>query len=325
MQGLMQQRGLLTSSILRMHRGAMAAARSSRRDDGSIARTTYAALAVRARKLARVLLGLGVKPGDRVATLAMNSDRHVELYFAISGIGAICNTINPRLAHDDIAYIAGHAGDGIIFADPGFVPIVAAIAPRLAGVLRAVVVLGEAPAPELSAGLQVHDYEALMASVDDDYAWPAWTRTRRRASVTLREPPGGRKGFSIPSLDRPARDDVEFRRHRRLARDRPGAAGRADVPRERLVPAVRRADGGRRTQLRGRHLDPASVLGLLNGERVTLGAGVPTVWLGLAAHLRETGARFASSGCIMSGGSAFPRALMAEYGNSARAPRTPGE
>ena len=150
MQGLMQRHELLISSILEhaaRHHGD--AELVSRRADGSLSRTNYAALAVRARKLASVLRELGVEAGDRVGTLAMNSDRHMELYYAISGIGAVCNTINPRLSHDDIAYIMGHAEDGAIFCDPQFLPIVAAVAPNLES-LRAVVVLSDAmPASEM--------------------------------------------------------------------------------------------------------------------------------------------------------------------------------
>ena len=117
----------------------------SRRADGSLARTSYAALALRARKLAAVLERLGVSAGDRVGTLAMNSDRHLELYYGISGSGAVCNTINPRSQHDDIAYIAEHAEDGVIFCDPAFLPIRRSHRARL-DALRAVVVLCDAAA-----------------------------------------------------------------------------------------------------------------------------------------------------------------------------------
>src|SRR6185369_4594603 len=175
MQGLMQRHELLISSILEhaaRHHGDGELV--SRRADGSLSRTTYAALAVRARKLASVLRELGVEAGDRVGTLAMNSDRHMELYYAISGIGAVCNTINPRLSHDDIAYIAGHAEDHVIFCDPRFFPIVAAIAAKVDG-LRAVVVLGEAgamPQAALPAGVALHCYETLMDGADPIGQWP---------------------------------------------------------------------------------------------------------------------------------------------------------
>src|SRR3954471_7808145 len=138
MQGLMQRHELLISSILEhaaRHHGDGEVV--SRRSDGSLSRTSYRALENRARTLAAALADLGVARGDRVGTLAMNSDRHMELYYAISGSGAVCHTINPRLSRDDIAYIANHAEDGVIFCDPQFLPIVADIAPKLES-LRAV-------------------------------------------------------------------------------------------------------------------------------------------------------------------------------------------
>src|SRR5580698_4181332 len=144
MHGLMQRHELLISSVLvhaARHHGDTEIV--SRRADGSNFRTNYAALEHRARKLASVLRDLGVRPGDCVGTLAVNSDRHMELYYAISGSGAVCNTINPRLSHDDIAYIADHAQDGVIFCDPAFLEIVVEIASKVE-CLHAVVVLSDA-------------------------------------------------------------------------------------------------------------------------------------------------------------------------------------
>src|SRR6185503_11768269 len=138
MKGLMQRHELLISSVIAhaaRHHGDGEIV--SPRTDGSVSRTTYRALERRARQLAAVLRDLGVRPGDRVGTLAMNSDRHMELYYAISGIGAVCNTVNPRLSHDDIAYIANHAQDQVIFCDPQFLPILEAVAAKVDG-LRAV-------------------------------------------------------------------------------------------------------------------------------------------------------------------------------------------
>jgi fatty-acyl-CoA synthase len=173
MQGLMQRHELLISSILEhaaRHHGD--AELISRRADGSLSRTNYAALAVRARKLVSVLRDLGVEPGDRVGTLAMNSDRHMELYYAISGMGAVCNTINPRLSPDDIAYIADHAEDRAIFCDPQFLPIVAAVSPRLEN-LRAVVVLSDAmPVAQIPPHVALHCYETLMDDAAPIAHWP---------------------------------------------------------------------------------------------------------------------------------------------------------
>src|ERR1051326_497067 len=165
MQGLMQRHELLISSVIAhaaRHHGDGEIV--SRRTDGSLSRTTYRALEHRARQLAAVLRDLGVMPGDRVGTLAMNSDRHMELYYGISGIGAVCNTINPRLSHDDIAYIADHAEDQVIFCDPQFLPIVAAIAPGVKSLRGVVVLTGAAAMPkaQLPERVALHCYETLM-------------------------------------------------------------------------------------------------------------------------------------------------------------------
>ena len=173
MLGLMQQHPLLISSIIthaaRHHGDAEVV---SRRPGGALVRTTYRDIELRARKAAAALTALGAKPGDRIGTIAMNSDRHLELYYGISGAGMVCNTINPRLSAEDIAYIANHAEDGILFTDPAFLPIVAAIAPKLPA-LRAVVVLCDAdtvPVADLPVPLLC--YENLLAAATPIPAWP---------------------------------------------------------------------------------------------------------------------------------------------------------
>jgi 3-(methylthio)propionyl---CoA ligase len=143
MLGLMQRHPLLLSSIIahaaRHHAEAEVV---SKLPDGSLHRTAYAEVERRSRRLARVLQQLGVRMGDRVATLAWNGHRHLELYYAISGMGAVCHTVNPRLAPDDIIFIMNDAADGVLFADLSFASLVAALAPRVPG-LRAVVLMCE--------------------------------------------------------------------------------------------------------------------------------------------------------------------------------------
>jgi fatty-acyl-CoA synthase len=319
MHGLMQRRDLLISDILEhaaRHHGD--AEIVSRRDDGTVSRTTYAALARRTRRLARALEHLGIRPGDRVATLAMNSDRHLELYFAITGIGAICNTINPRLAHDDIAYIAGHAEDSVIFVDPGFLPIVEAIAPKLGDSLRGVVVLAppdSMPTASLPAGVGFLCYETLLEIPDEPFAWPRQDEDSAALLCYTSGTTGRPKGVLYSH-----RSTVLHAMIMNLA----DCLGLRAV--DRIMPAVpmfhANAWGipfaapmaGAALILPGRHLDPASVVGLLNDERVTVSGAVPTIWLGVIGHLRETGERLLTLKHILSGGSAFPRALMAEYG-----------
>src|SRR5208337_4438595 len=127
------------------------------------------------RRLARVLTKIGVGFGDRVATLAWNDFRHLELYYGVSGMGAVCHTVNPRLAADDIAFIMSDAQDCAIFADPSFAGLLAEIAPSVNSFIRSVVLLtDEAGMPDvaLAPGMRLYCYETLMAEADEDYAWP---------------------------------------------------------------------------------------------------------------------------------------------------------
>jgi fatty-acyl-CoA synthase len=290
----------------------------ARRDDGSLARTDYAGLARRTRRLALVLGELGVRPGDRVGTLAMNSDRHLELYYAISGIGAICNTINPRLAQADIAYIAGHAEDGLLFVDPAFVPIVEAVAPALTGSLRAVIVLAaaaEMPQPALPPGIALLCYETLMAAAADERSsWPEFDENTASAlcytSGTTGRPKGvlySHRSTLLYAMSMNSADGIGLRAVDRVL----PAVPMFHVNAWGLPFAAPMA--GAALILPGRHLDSASLLALLNDERITLAGGVPTIWLGMSAHLRQTGEQLATLQRVMSGGAAFPRALMAEY------------
>ena len=318
MLGLMQRRNLLISSVIThaaRHHGAGEIV--SRRDDGRLDRTTYAALERRARRLAVVLRELGIRPGDRVGTLAMNSDRHLELYYAIPGIGAVCNTINPRLGPEDIAYIAGHAEDRVIFADPGFLPIVAAIAPALRDLLRAVVLLAPPEAMVATAlpeGVALLCYETLMAGTAEEPDWTDFDENTAAGLCYTSGTTGRPKGVLYSHRSEVLHAMVE---------------NFADVfalrATDRMLPAVpmfhANAWGipysapmaGTALILPGRQLDPASLLMLLNEERATASAGVPTVWLGVLNHLRAVGGGFQTLGRILSGGAAFPRALMAEY------------
>src|SRR5437762_7804918 len=132
MRGLMSEQPLLISRLIqhaaRFHGDVEI---TSRTVEGEIHRYTYAEAEHRARQLARALLRLGIQPGDRVGTLAWNTYRHFELYYAISGIGAVCHTINPRLFDDQILYIANHAEDRLLFVDMSFAPLIERLAPHL--------------------------------------------------------------------------------------------------------------------------------------------------------------------------------------------------
>jgi len=320
MLGLMQPRPLLLSSIIahaaRHHGGGEVVSMM----DGSLHRSTYAEVERRARRLARVLQGLGVQPGDRVATLAWNGCRHLELFYAVCGMGAVCHTVNPRLAPDDIALVMRDAGDCVLFADLDFAGLAAGLAPRVPS-LRAVVAMGgdgQAPDLPLPAGVTLAGYEALMAEATEDYAWPSFDENTASVLCYTSGTTGRPKGVLYSH---------------RSAMLHAYAANMADVFGLRATDRVLAAApmfhatgwalpycapmAGAALILPGRHLDGASLVRMLNEERVTFSAGVPTVWLGLLQQLRTSGERLRTLKRLAIGGSACPQLLieaLGEYG-----------
>ena len=176
MNGQMMQQPLLISSLLvhaERHHGEQEIV--SRRVEGDIHRTTYKELAARSRRMAKALAAQGVKTSDRVATLAWNGYRHMELYYAVSGSGAVLHTVNPRLHPDQIVYIADHAEDQVLFFDLTFLPLIQAVANRTKTVKAFVAMTDRAhmPAAEVAARIpNLLCYEELLEAQDDRYAWP---------------------------------------------------------------------------------------------------------------------------------------------------------
>ncbi|MEC7763508.1 MAG: AMP-binding protein, partial [Pseudomonadota bacterium] len=171
MQGMMMNRPLSIISILEYAAEAHPnAGIVSVRTEGDRHRTTYRETFARAGQLAHALHALGVEQGDRVATLAWNGHRHFELYYAISGMGAICHTINPRLSAEQMIYIINHAEDKLIFVDTTFVPIIAALREHLPKDLRVVVMTDHDHMPDTP--LDVLIYENLIDGQKTTYDWP---------------------------------------------------------------------------------------------------------------------------------------------------------
>ena len=175
MLGLMQDQELMISAIIKhAARHHPTAELVSKTTEGDVHRYTYAEFERRARRMVRVLQRLGVNVQDRVATMAWNGYRHMELYYAISGMQAITHTINPRLAVDDVAYIVNHAEDVLVFSDTTFAPLIAAAAPKFRATVRAVVFMcdrAHMPDIALPEGMELLCYEELMDAADEDYVW----------------------------------------------------------------------------------------------------------------------------------------------------------
>ncbi len=315
MLGSMMDVPLLVSAILRHAETCHGDAPIVSRDGaGRLDRTTYAALAGRSRRLARVLDRLGVGASERVGTLAWNGARHLEVYFAASGSGRVCHTINPRLFPDQIAGIIAHADDAVLFVDPGLVPLIETLADRLAGV-RTVVVMGEPDAMVRSARLPgLLCYETLLAGETDQYAWPVLDEAAAAGLCYTSGTTGQPKGVLYSH-----RSTVLHA----LAITVPDAFGVSAL--DTVMPVVpmfhvnawglpyAAAMAGAKLVMPGPKLDGASLHGLIRQHGVTLTAGVPTVWMGLLDWAEARGETLAPLRRVVVGGSACPPALTERF------------
>jgi acyl-CoA synthetase (AMP-forming)/AMP-acid ligase II len=306
MLGVMSERPLLISSILvhaaTYHRDTEIVSRTV---EGAIHRYTYAEAERRSKRLARALLRLGIKPGDRVGTLAWNTFRHFELYYGISGIGAICHTINPRLFDDQIVYIVNHAADRLLFLDTTFIPLVERLAPQFPQDCR-IVLLSEAEA-SLSV-LALHD--DLIAGEGEEFDWPAFDERTASALCYTSGTTGRPKGVLYSH-----RSTILHALGASLPHAIPMTAADVVCP---VVPMFHACGwatpytapiNGAKLVFPGTHLDGASLYELFEAEGVTLSLGVPTIWLGFAGHLEATGACCTTLRGVLSGGAAVPPAL----------------
>ncbi|MYN03584.1 long-chain-fatty-acid--CoA ligase [Pseudoduganella sp. DS3] len=310
MQGLMQDQPLLISSLLehavRVHPRAEIV---SRLCEGTLHRSSYGAVARRAKRLANALQALGVEMGARVGTLAWNTHRHMELYFAVSGKGAVLNTINPRLFPEQIEYIVQHAQDQVLFFDLSFAPLVAALAPRLACVRALVCMTDRAHMPQgLPPGTLC--YEELLEGASEHYDWPQFDERSASALCYTSGTTGNPKGVLYS--------------HRSTYLHAMGLclAGTAAISQRDsclvVVPLFHvnawgmpyaGALSGAKLVLPGPALDGASIYALLRDERVTMALGVPTVWLGLLNHVEGEARPARQELCLerlLCGGSAIP-------------------
>ncbi len=315
MFGQMMQQPLMISSLLvhaQRHHGEQQVV--SRRVEGDIHRLSFRELAARARRMAKAIATLGVKPGARVATLAWNGHRHLELYYAVSGSGAVLHTLNPRLHPDQVVYIADHAEDQVLFFDLTFLPIIEAVASRVKTIKTFVAMTDRAHMPASSKVSGLLCYEDLLEAQNDQFEWPQFDENTASSLCYTSGTTGNPKGVlyshrstvlhtyaaALPdALSLSARDVV--------------LAGGADVPRQRLGPAVRRVHDGCQARLPRAGLDGKSLHELFESEKVTLSAGVPTVWQGLLSYVEANKLKFSTMKRTIIGGSACPPAMMRTF------------
>jgi acyl-CoA synthetase (AMP-forming)/AMP-acid ligase II len=310
MLGLMGERPLLVTACLQhaanYHSDTEIVSRSV---EGPIHRYTYADAERGARRLASALVRLGIKPGDRIATLAWNTWRHFELYYGISGIGAVCHTINPRLFDDQIVYIVNHAQDRILFVDTTFVPLVERLWPRLPQDCR-VVLLGEA---ETSLPV-IGTYDALLGAENDDFSWPEFDERSACALCYTSGTTGRPKGVLYSH-----RSTVLHALGASLPGAIPLAASDVVCP---VVPlfhacgwgtAYTAPMNGTKLVMPGPRMDGASLCELFEAEGVTISLGVPTIWLGFETHLRDSGKNCTTLRGVLSGGAAVPLTLLQAF------------
>ncbi|QYG04360.1 fatty-acid--CoA ligase [Massilia sp. NP310] len=312
MQGQMMDQPLLISGILEFaarHYGATEIV--SRRVEGDLHRYTYRDCARRARQLANALAALGIGMGERIATLAWNGYRHLELYYGVSGSGAVLHTINPRLHPEQVAYIVNHAEDRVLFFDLTFLPAIEAMARQCKTVKAYVALCGREHMPPAGAIPGLLCYEELIGAASGDYDWPQFDE-RSAASLCYTSGTTGNPKGALYSH----RSTVLHA----YASALPNALGigSADV----VLPVVPmfhvNAWGlpysaplvGAKLVFPGPALDGKSLYALFEAEGVTFSAGVPTVWLGLVNHVLEGGLRFSTFRRTVIGGSACPPALM---------------
>jgi len=315
MQGLMMDTPLLITNLIRhadRHHGETEIV--SKTVEGDIHRYNYRAAHKRARRLAKALQALGVKAGERVATLAWNGYRHFEIYYAVAGSGAVIHTINPRLFPEQIVYIAGHAEDKVVFFDLTFLPLVEKLAPQLKTVKSFILMTDRAHMPKQSAIPGLLCYEELVEAQDDRFEWPNFDERTAACLCYTSGTTGNPKGalYSHRSTMLHA-----------YAGALPDALNLS--ARDVVLPVVPMfhvnawglpyscALTGTKLVMPGPHLDGKSLHQLFEAEGVTMSAGVPTVWLGLLNYMKEAKLKFSALRAVVIGGSACPPAMTRSF------------
>ncbi len=314
MLGLMQDWPLLLHRVID-HAAIQHGEREivTRSVEGPIHRTNYKQVHKRAKQVAKRLIKDGVVMGDRVATLAWNTWRHIEAWYGISGVGAIYHTVNPRLFPEQIAWIVNHAQDRIMMVDLTFVPLLEAIADKLPTIERYIVLTDAAHMPSTKLKNAVA-YEDWISEVDSDFRWPEFDERTAAGLCYTSGTTGDPKGVLYTH-----RSNVLHS----LALTGPDALGLSSNGAVLPVVPMFHANSwslvfsvpmmGGKLVLPGAKLDGASIYELLESEKVDMTAGVPTVWMMLLAYMEKENKRLSTVKHVMCGGSAVPRAMIEKF------------
>jgi fatty-acyl-CoA synthase len=285
--------------------------------EGPIVRTTYAHIHDRAKRVSNALVGMGIKTGDRVATLAWNSARHIEVWYGIMGIGAVCHTLNPRLFPEQLVYIINHAEDRVIFTDLTFLPILEGIIGQCPTVERIVVMTDQDHMPKTgltAKGAPPLALESLIEQHSADISWGGFDENQAAGLCYTSGTTGNPKGVLYSHRSNYLHTLFA------LQADVMALSGR-DV----ILPVVpmfhANAWGiafsapavGAKLVMPGAKMDGASIYELLETEGVTFSAAVPTVWQMLLQHLQATKSKLSTLKRVVIGGSAVPEAIVRAF------------
>ncbi len=314
MRGLMMDTPLLISSILD-HAATVFADQTvvTRTVEGPFHSYTYADLHRRSRQLSNALAALGIRQGDRIATIAWNTHRHMEIYFAVSGMGAVCHTLNPRLHPAQCGYIVNHAEDRVLFVDLTFLPLVEAVIDKLPTIEAVVVMTDHQHMPETKLANALC-YEDLVNGHSDDFDWPVFDENTASSLCYTSGTTGNPKGvlyshrstvlhsyaISLPDVMCLAETEAVLPVVPMFHVNAWGTPYAAPLTGSKLV-------------MPGPGLDGASLTELMNREGVTMTAGVPTVWLGLLNHWKEADTSVPTLRKLVVGGSAAPRSMIEAF------------
>ncbi|MDO8699895.1 MAG: long-chain-fatty-acid--CoA ligase [Rhodoferax sp.] len=316
--GLMMDRPLLVSDVIEHGAAQFGDVEVvSRETHGPLFRYTYAQCAARARKLANALKQLGLEPGKAVGSIAWNNHRHLEAYYAVSGSGMVMHTCNPRLHPQQLIYIINHAEDSVVLFDSTFAPLVKAVAAHCPKVNTWICMSEAANMPAIEGVANVLCYEDLIAPHSEQFVWPQFDERSGAALCYTSGTTGNPKGvmYSQRAIVLSA-----------MSASMPGSVSLS--PKETILPVVPMFHinawclpyaapmSGAKLVLPGPRLDGASLYELMETEKVTVSAGVPTIWLSLLQHVEQNGLRFSTMRRTGVGGSAMPAALISKFADN---------